>query len=354
MSPSAPSPSPPSPPTKNRRLRAALLLLLVVGFLELLARQYVARPNRILRPSTDPDMVFENSPGNWLGHATYDVWRAPLYMVLDFLNTGGDPGPGPPPAGYTHYRIDADGCRVHPGAGEAEAEVLVVGSSQSFGMLMPAEDTLPALLQGSLRERGFAGVRVANCGVVGHHFIQTLRTAERVLPTKRPKLVVALVRPWHMTEQTDYTKVFLPENRVVRRLTEWSSLARLAYYLHRRQPADYEQPLPDALVEAKLDRYVQDVGAAGARSIFFLLDDKAPDVVVFDALAPRLAARGIAVERIWTPGGKQSHSREYFVDHDQHWNRKGAEVSNAEMIDAVARELAAAGMARAATPPPAR
>ena len=69
-----------------------------------------------------------------------------------------------------------------------------------------------------------------------------------------------------------------------------------------------------------------------------------------DGLIAMLKQKGFGVERIWTP----SKGRDYFVDHDQHWNAKGAELTTGEMVDSVARELRVVDAARAekgAAPP---
>lgn len=335
------APTPPTAAPRGRRRRrwpwfvAAFLLCL-----ELLAGQFVARPNRVLRHSADPDMVYENTPGNWLGHTKYDVWRAPIYMVLDLLYAGPSQRTASPPPGYTLYRIDRDGCRA-PSTGPIAPrnDVVVIGSSQAFGMLVPAEETLPFLLEGALRARGFPEARVANCGVIGHHFIQSLRTAEVVRPSKQPKLVVLIVRPWHLLEQFDYTQVLSPQNRALRWAIDHSNLARLAYYVYRRETDQFDKPpVPAAVLEARIDRYLRDMSAHGARSVFFLLDSGDVEGRGFDDLEAMLRRRGQPVARVQTP----NHRNELFIDHDQHWSARGAAWATAEMIDAVARELRAA------------
>jgi hypothetical protein len=77
--------------------------------------------------------------------------------------------------------------------------------------------------------------------------------------------------------------------------------------------------------------------------VFYLLDDKTSESAQFDGLGALLKQKGFGVERIWTP----SKGRDYFVDHDQHWNAKGAELTTGEMVDSVARELQAASAAQA-------
>ncbi len=332
-------------PTKNprgRRRRWPWFVGAFLIFLELLAGQFVARPNRILRHSADPDLVYENTPGNWLGHAKYDVWRAPLYMVLDLIYAGPSQNRAEAPPGYTLYRIDRDGCRV-PSTGPIAPrnDVVVIGSSQAFGMLVPAEDTLPFMLEASLRARGFADSRVANCGVIGHHFIQSLRTAEVVRPSKQPKLFVVIVRPWHLLEQFDYTQVLTPQNRALRWTIDHSNLARLGYYLYRRERDQFNKPpIPAAVLEARIDRYLGDASAHGARSVFFLVDSGDVEGGGFDALEAMLRRRGQPVSRVLTPNNRS----DLFIDHDQHWSARGAAWATSEMIEAVARELRAAGV----------
>jgi hypothetical protein len=332
------------PPTWRTRYRWPLRALVVLGFLELLARQYVARPNRILRHSADPDMVYENTPGTWLGHAKFDIWTAPIYMVLDLINTGAEVK-SPAPTGYTIYKIDEDGCRVSPDVPTPrKADVIVLGSSQSFGLFVPHEDTVTAMLQRSLEDHGVKGAQVASCGVIGHHFMQTLRTAEIVHATKHPKVFAILVRPWHMLEQFDYTEVLNPSNPVMKALVDHSSLARFIFYVSRRQPNQFKMPLvPGPALEARLDRFAQAMSVDGTRTVFYLLDDKTSESAQFDGLGALLKQKGFGVERIWTP----SKGRDYFVDHDQHWNAKGAELTTGEMVDSVARELQAASAAQA-------
>jgi hypothetical protein len=285
-------------------------------------------------------MVYENTPGAWLGHAKYDIWVAPIYMVLDLVNTGAEVH-SPPPLGYTIYKIDEDGCRSPTdGPAAATADVLVLGSSQSFGLFVPEEDTVAAQLEKALEGRGRPGVRVGNCGVIGHHFTQTLRTGELRRASKRPKLNVMLVRPWHLRDQVDYTQVINPTNPVLRWAVQRSSLVRLAFYISRRDPNQFNKPLTtQAVLEARLDRYVREMAQSGVRSVFFLLDDQTEECALFDGFSALLQRKGLHVERIATP---KAGRNEYFVDHDEHWSAKGAELTTSEMLDAVTRELAAA------------
>jgi len=328
----------------RRRLRWPVSLLAMLVVLEVLAGQFVARPNRILRPSRDPELIYESTPGTWLGHAKADVWRAPLYVVLDLIHLGDPTRPvaSPPPPGYTLYRIDQAGCRAPSTRPIPEtSEVVVLGSSQGFGMLVPAEDTVSAMLQTQLRARGFAGVSVGNCGVIGQHIVQTFRTAELVRPVKQPRLMVMLVRPWHLTEQFDYTRVLVPRSRVWKWLIDRSNLARLMFYVHNRERGA-SPPVPRAQLTAKIDQYLRNMQASNVRSLFFLLDDATPGCEAFPDLMAQLRERGVPVERIWTPRGPNS----YFVDRDRHWSRRGAELTTSEMIDAVQRELTVARAAQ--------
>lgn len=306
-------------------------------FFELLAGQYVARPNRILRPSRDPEMVYESTPGNWLGHAKYDVWRAPLYIVLDLLYSGSSRDAVSAPPGYTLYRIDPDGCRA-PSTGPIppRSDVVVLGSSQAFGMLVPAEESLPYLLEASLRARGHAGLSVASCGVIGHHLLQSLRTGERVRASKQPRLSVVVVRPWHLLEQFDYTQVLVPRNRALRWITDHSTLARLAYYIHRHENSQFDKPeVPAALLEARLDRYLAHMRDANVRSLFVLLDDGYDVRPKFDRVAAMLRQRGVPMVQVHTP----INHPEYFIDRDQHWSITGARWATSQVVDAVDREL---------------
>ncbi len=328
-----------------RRLLWPLLVALVLGFLELLSRQFIARPNRILRSSADPEMVYENASGTWLGHAKADVWRAPVYMVLDLINTGAEGHKGPAPAGYTIYKMDDEGCRV-PSEGPVSptADIILLGSSQAFGLFVPEEDTVRAMLEKSLQARGFPGVHVANCGVIGHHFLPTLRTGETRRKTKKPRLIVTLVRPWHMREQFDYTEVLTPNNEAMKWITNQSSFARALFYWKNRGADQFNKPYVSVpVLDAKLDHYAKEMSEDGVRSIYFLLDDGSAECTVFDDLKASLERHGLAAERLITP----NDSRDYFIDKERHWNAKGAARTTADILDSVVRELQAT---RAATP----
>lgn len=318
--------------------RRLAVFVVGVALLDILVGRYVARPLGIIRRSADPEIVYENTPGAFWGRTTYDVWRAPLYMVWDLARVG---GARPPERGEVLYRIDDDGCRA-PSTGPltSTADVLVVGSSQGFGMLLPAEQSVPMLLERALRERGYRDARVANCSVVGHRFLQTLQTVRRTRPLKRPRVVVVLVRPWHMTAPFGYIEVMSPRNAALRWAMQRSSLVRLAYYYTWR-----DSPQPRALampeVDARLDVYARELGAAGVRSEFFLLDDGTPDCAVFDGLAASLRARGLGVQRVATP----TSPREMFVDSDRHWSLRGGQYTTQQLLDPVSGALDAAGAA---------
>ncbi len=324
------------------RHRWALTAVAAVVLIEGITGQFVARPNRILHPSRDPDLVYENTPGSWLGHAKYDVWRAPLYMVLDLLYTGPSEHVERAPPGYTLYRIDRDGCRADStGPLAPRDEVLVLGSSQAFGMLVPQERTYPHALESSLRTRGFAGLHVGNCGVIGHHFTQSLRTAEVLRAPKQPRLNVVLVRPWHLLEQFDYTQVLAPRNPALKALIDHSNTARLAYYVYRRQRDQFEAlPVPTAVLAARLDRYAAAMSASGVRSVFFLLDaddDQHGDLGRVEAL---LRERSLPVERFHAPADRP----DLYIDHDRHWSPQGAAWAAEQTVTAIERELRTAGV----------
>jgi hypothetical protein len=341
----APKETPKSEPKKRRWLRFLLGFLGLLLVLELVAGRFVARPLKIIVRAPDPVLVYHNNPGSYLGHAKYDVWSAPLYIVLDLMRTESKGPPTEAPPGYVLYRIDDDGCRARStGPVPPRADILFLGSSQAFGMLVSAEDSVPGVLEKSLHQGGFEGVDIANCAVIGHRFVQTLMTIERTEKLKLPKLVVTIVRPWHMTEQFDYTNVLAPRNETLNWFVERSSLVRLAhYYNHTNSRA--MAPLRKEVIEASLDEYVKQMSPHGVRSLFFLLDDHTPECAVFDDLVPMLEKRGLGVERIDTPSGP----KDLFIDRDRHWSIKGSALTASQLYERVVRELEAAGVPRAKT-----
>ncbi|MFO0761394.1 MAG: hypothetical protein U0359_33255 [Byssovorax sp.] len=338
---SAEEPSKP-PPKKRRWLRRLGWALGILLTLEFLAGRFVARPLKLIVRSPDPVLVYQNNPGIYLGHATYDVWSAPLYVVLDLMRTEADAVPAKPPPGYVLYRIDDDGCRAPTeGPLSHQADILFLGSSQAFGMLVSAEDSVPGVLERSLHEKGYPGIKVANCAVIGHRFVQTLMTTERAQKIKQPKLVVTIVRPWHMTEQFDYTDVLAPRNDTLRWLVDRSSLARLAHYANRVNSRPMRRLSKEA-IEAGLDAYKKQMDASGTRTVFFLLDDLDPDCSVFDDLMPLLQQRGLGAIRLQIPSGP----KDIFIDRDHHWSIKGSAMTADQLLDPVIKELEALGVPR--------
>lgn len=341
MTADAPDRAPPARPRPRRRIWWLVAFGCFVLFFELLAGQYVARPLRILRPSPDPDIVYESVPGNWLGRATYDVWKAPLFMILDVVMGQPDANATKPPPGYTLYRIDEDHCRLPTeGPAEPRADIVVMGSSQSFGLLVPAEETIVAYLESTLRGRGFSRLRIANCGVVGHHLIPSLRMAEQVFPRKQPRLFVTLVRPWHLTRQFDYTRVINPQNALVRFGIDHSNLARLLFYFARREGNETKARVPREELAAKLDRFV--AATRGARAVFFFVEDERyqkEEKAMLADFADLLREKGLPFGRLSSPFAK----RELYIDKEQHWSATGAAAAAAQIVDQVQAELIAAG-----------
>ena len=325
-------------PGRARRRALGIATVLVLAIVEVFARYRLARPLGVIRHSSDAEMVYENVPGTFVGRPTYDVWKAPMFMIWDLARTTASPPPTELPPGSALYRIDSDGCRG-PSAGplDGPTDVVVAGSSQAFGMLLPEEDAVPGMLERSLRARGFPQLRVANCSVVGHRFLQSLRAAERAQAAKHASVAVLLVRPWHMTEPFPYADVMAPQNRLRFWAIQVSGIARLVHYLSWRH-SPYPVPLTPERVAARLDVYARRMREAGVRSVFFLLDDHTPDCAVFDGLVGQLRARGLAAERIDTPSGP----REMFLDPDRHWSVRGGAYTTGEMVGPVQREIEAA------------
>jgi hypothetical protein len=342
---------PPTPgaqkPARRWGRRWAAALALGVGFLEVEARIHLARPLGLIRHSADPVIVYENVPGTYVGRPTYDVWKAPMYMIWDLARTDATPLPARVPPGSTLYRIDPDGCRApSEGPFAARADVVVSGSSQAFGMLLPSEDSVPGMLERALRADGFEGLRVANCSVVGHRFLQTLQLIRRARRAKQPRVVAVLVRPWHMTGPFPYADVMAPRNPVRNWLIQHSGLARLAHYFSWRK-SPHPARLTPAQIDAGLAAYAAETRAAGVRTVFFLLDDHTPECAVFDGLVGQLRAHGLAAERIETP----SRPGSMFLDPDRHWSVEGGRYTTRQLFGPVVRELEAVGPPRPARTP---
>jgi lysophospholipase L1-like esterase len=88
--------------------------------------------------------------------------------------------------------INADGQRgaPFPSAESASPLIAALGDSCTFGFRVGEQETYPALLQASLRERGMPRATVLNYGVPGYTSFQGRRLLDRLLARGRPDYVI--------------------------------------------------------------------------------------------------------------------------------------------------------------------
>jgi hypothetical protein len=124
-------------------------------------------------------------------------WNGNVYAcdpVLGFAPVPGSRGEellpiGPP----IPVRYDADGFRVPAGAqpdGRSRPLLLALGCSYTYGAACNAEDTYPYRLGQAL------GGRTLNAAVSSYGLAQMLVLARRLIPDRKPDLVVLQYSPW--------------------------------------------------------------------------------------------------------------------------------------------------------------
>jgi lysophospholipase L1-like esterase len=88
-------------------------------------------------------------------------------------------------------RTDDLGCRLGPAAPDNARTILFLGDSMIFGLGLPDDSTIPALLQKDLNQkRPDSPCRVINSGVIGYDFQQYLYQLKRLAPIVGPSLLV--------------------------------------------------------------------------------------------------------------------------------------------------------------------
>jgi lysophospholipase L1-like esterase len=244
--------------------------------------------------------------------------------------------------------VNASGFRddpFPPAAEAAEARVIALGDSQTFGWGVPAERAFPAVLEREL------GVDVLNMGVSGYGTDQELLLWRQRGRALRPGVVVLTVcandtrevyrpamygreKPWFVLagDRPELRGVPVPRHRVL----EWSHLLRSAWSAHlksRNPPLGADEVAPArALHAALVGTLAREVRDAGGRLLVVAQDEPwlaatlpdLPDVAWLDVRADLAdAARQGAVS---------------FAE-DPHWNARG----HAVVARAVARAIRSAG-----------
>lgn len=306
-------------PRRRRALRFVAWTVFTFGVLETVARATVTGPFPCLRPSADPAMVFELRPGRYVSDG-----------YLEHLAT-------------VTYDIDARGCRVAEArtASGGGPSALFFGSSLGFGFGVPQHRTFPAVARERLAARGRPLDAALSCSVPGHHLLQGIRTAERVMPRDRPSLVVFVVSTRHLRKVFDWSQL-IPRRPWMAWLTAHVRLARVAwiYALQKRSGDFFTGFEPAERIEAGLDRLARALRPSGSRAVFFLVGAvEHPTLRLPEALAAR-GLRSVTLSPLpnlprWTLDG-------------EHWSAEGHAVIGTQMADALDRVLAEPA------PPPAR
>jgi lysophospholipase L1-like esterase len=88
-------------------------------------------------------------------------------------------------------RTDDLGCRLGPAAPDNARTILFLGDSMIFGLGLPDDSSIPALLQKDLNQlQPENPCKVINSGVIGYDFQQYLYQLKRIAPIAKPSLVV--------------------------------------------------------------------------------------------------------------------------------------------------------------------
>lgn len=190
--------------------------------------------------------------------------------------------PGTHRVGGLEYAVNSLGLRDREP--EGSGGVLFMGDSCTFGLGLPADRTVPALLQGALG----GGVAVWNAGVPGYSSAQGRVHLEELLPRLRPRVVVLAYLTNDITEATmaDHEALPGPLAGALRGLLRESSLFRLLQRLPETALADQARFLVKKGLEKGEDYLVEP----------FLADDGLPDEVDAEE-TPELVPWVVRVER---------------------------------------------------------
>ena len=288
------------------RWGAALVAALALG--ELLARHYVSGPLAILRPSSDPALMYELVPGRYESDG--------YFTRTDVVE----------------YVVDDRGCRVgaageHPnGPG-----VLILGGSLAFGIGVESDAALPAIVRDELRARrpplDFAP---QSCSVPGYTLEQTLHYAETAIRRGGARRIALLVGPKHGSVPYDWTRT-VPRSTGMRWATGHSRLVRLGYlaYLIHETDGFRLPPAPPEHLRAALEAFAAAARASGARVIVFVIG--ALEHPAFD-LPAELERRGLPMVLVRPP----PHDPTNTTPDGDHYSREGARRIAEQMVPAMA------------------
>jgi len=171
-----------SPGRIRRRLVASGLILLAgLAIAELLVRAFVPRRTpstesgpRLVQPSPDPRIQFENRPGARQEIRFFDPKGGVAKDVVAVINPDG-------------YRGAAVAKEKPPGT----LRIAALGDSQTFGIGIGEGESWPAVLEASLRESlSGTSIEVMNCAVPGYNAEQEAAALETRWLAYAPDLVL--------------------------------------------------------------------------------------------------------------------------------------------------------------------
>ncbi len=272
-------------PHVSRRARSWIgaLLLLLLGS-EFIARHYIAGPLNLVRPSEDPELLYELRPGHYVSDGYF--LRSPV----------------------VEYTVDERGCRQREdgAAPDPGTPVYFLGSSMVFGIAVDADTALPEVARRALRALDPpVAIAPANCSVPGYSLLQTLHHAELAIERDGVRTIALLIGPKHGSVPYDWTRT-APASPAFRWLTERVRLARLVHLARIVSESDGFRlpPAPRDELRAALDRFAEVVRRTGTRvTVFPIGRFEHPD---FD-LRVELESRGFATVPIEPPPHDPAH-----------------------------------------------
>ncbi len=272
--------------------RGAFGLTIFVVLIELGLRLVVAPPNTFMRPSADPALLYELTPGVHSGSGYFI--RIPRFEVTSEL-----------------------GCRIDPTAAleaESPVDLLFLGDSFTFGDGVDGKDAFPAVVG---RRLGLAA-STANCGVPGFNLEQLERAAELHIPRLRPRVVVLALYDNDMDGAMQLQR-FMPTSAAGRFALAHSRLFKIALFLRAVQHEDTFTPprLPDEVARRLLSHIEELTAASGGR--LFVAALLRPD-------HPLLAqVRALQIPIALAPG--ELFAEHLYIPHHGHWSVEGNGVT---------------------------
>lgn len=173
-----------APPSRLRGLAVNLALAVVSVTITIIGLEIVLRFAGFQTRGSWSEPPYERVDG--IGHAFKPGYEGTMYKGI---SSGGREVP------VSINSLGMRGPDIPAEKPPGTKRVLVVGDSFAFGYLLPNEDSMPALLEGLLDQKGLGDVQVINGGVPGFGIVNAAGLVEQRGLTLAPDVLVLAASP---------------------------------------------------------------------------------------------------------------------------------------------------------------